>query len=222
MIKVTQTNVSNRGSARLAPILLPLLLLLATALAKPVAAMSLGIGPKAGVNFAGADVDGVDNEDRRTGAVLGVVAEFGVTSPYSLVIEPSYLQRGADFEILGAEARGELDYFEIPVLAKAKFGNLRGVHAYLFLGPSLGLKMDSEGSILGFADPFEEEVATFTVSGQIGAGLAVRLSEYLYLASDLRYSHGFTNALEDDIGTIDSWYSRDIQASASLLFHLTE
>jgi hypothetical protein len=198
------------------------LLLFAGFSAVTAEALSFGAGPKIGASFAGADVDGVEDEERRTGLVIGAVTEFGVTSPYSVVLEPSYLMRGARFDVAGASARGDLDYFEIPVLAKAKFGNLSTAHAFLFLGPSFGFLTSSEGRVGIFTDSFEDQAAGFHVAGDIGAGLAYRLRKYIYVAADLRYSHGFTNALEEDIGTIESWYARDIRAAGSILIHLIE
>lgn len=203
-------------------ILSALALLIAGLSAAPSHALSFGAGPKIGANFAGADVDGVEDEERRTGLSLGAVAEFGVTSPFSLVLEPQYLQRGASFDVLGGDAKGELDYFELPVLAKAKFGSIQTVHAYLFLGPSFGFKTSSEGEVFGVSDSFEDQVASFTVSGDVGGGVAFRVQRYVYLTGDVRYSHGFTNALEDDIGTIESWYSRDIRAAGAVLIHFIE
>lgn len=200
---------------------LPVLALSIAAFQSPSLAVSMGVGPKGGVNFAGADVDDVKNQERRTGASLGLAAEFGVTSPWSLMVEAQYLQRGARFDVVGIEAEGDLDYLEIPVLVKAKFGST-AAHAYAFAGPSLGLKLSSEGRYAGFADAFEEEAATFTISGDVGAGAAYQLSRYVYLNADLRYSHGFTDALEQSIGAIDSWYHRDVRLMAGILFHLTE
>lgn len=205
--------------------LLPILAASLVALQSSSLALSFGVGPKIGASFAGADVeDNIDDEERRTGIGLGLGAEFGVTSPFSLMVEPMYLQRGARFDILGSRARGDLDYFEIPVLAKAKFGSISTAHAYLFLGPSFGLKVSSEGRYLTFKDEFEEDLASFTFSGDVGAGVAYRLQRYVYLSADARYSHGFTDALENPIagGAIDSWYSRDIRLMAAILFHLTE
>lgn len=191
------------------------------ALQLPSHGLSMGVGPKAGVNLGGADVDDVENQERRIGLAGGVMAEFGVTSPYSLVLEALYLQRGARFDILGIEAEGDLDYFEIPALLKAKFGKTSG-HAYVFAGPSFGFRIGSEGRYVGFEDGFEDQVASFALSGDIGAGGAFQVSKYVYLSADARYTHGFTDALEDPIGEIDSWHARDIRLMAGLLFHLTE
>lgn len=201
---------------------LPLALLLTGLAATTAQALSFGVGPKVGANFGSAEIDNVEDVERRTGLALGAMAEFGVTDPLSLVLEPMYLQRGARFDILGARARGDLDYFEIPILAKAKFGDIRTAHAFLFLGPSLGILTASEGRYLGFEDAFEEEFAQFTFAFDVGAGVAYRIARYVYLSADLRYSHGFTDAMEGNIGAIDDWHHRDIRAAGAILFHLME
>lgn len=195
-------------------------LLLAGAI--PASALSFGLGPKLGANFSGAAIDGGTDEERMTGLAVGGMAEFGVTRPFSLVLEPMYLQRGSEFEAGGIAAEGEFGYFEIPLLAKAKFGSLSTAHAYLFLGPSMGIKTSAEGSWGGFSGDFDDETSDIVFSGDIGGGAAFRLRPFVYLSADLRYSHGFSDAFEDPIGSLDSWHHRDIRLTAGLLIHLTE
>ena len=120
-----------------------------------------------------------------------------------------------------ARAKGDLDYLEIPVLLKAKFGALKA-HAYGIVGPSFGFNLDAKGSLGSFSDTFKDQAANLTVSGDIGAGAGFQLSRYVYFTVDGRYSHGFTNALDKDVGDIGDWKARDIRALAGLLIHLTE
>lgn len=186
--------------------------------------LSLGVGPKGGLNMAGAAVeDEPDNQDRRMGVAAGLQAEFGVTNPYSLLVEPMYLQRGARFDVPISDSDAEVDmnYLEVPVLLKAKFGKT-AAHAYLFAGPSLGFLLGSEGAWEGFETELEDNFTGFNLAGDIGVGGAYQVSEFVYVSADARYSHGFLNAVEDDIGTVDSWMTRDIRLMAGLLFHLTQ
>lgn len=192
------------------------------ALPREAEALSFGAGPKLGANFGSAEIDDVNDVESRTGLAVGAMAEFGVTSPFSLVLEPMYLQRGARFDVLGGTARGDFDYLEVPVLAKAKFGSITAAHAYLFLGPSFGFLMSSEGRYAGFTDDFEDQVASFNVSGDVGVGATYRVRPYTYLSADVRYSQGFTNALEEDILAIETWNHRDVRVSAGFLIHLIE
>ena len=103
-------------------------------------AISFGGGAKGGINLGSADIEGHFKNEYRTGLAMGLLGEFGMTTPLSLLIEPSYVQKGAKFNynagILGeVKASGELDYIEIPVLLKAKFGSMK-THAFIFAGPS--------------------------------------------------------------------------------------
>lgn len=202
--------------------LLPTAACLLLAGAIPATALSFGLGPKLGANLSGADIDGGTDEKRMTGLAVGGMAEFGVTSPFSLVLEPMYLQRGADFEVGGISADGEFSYFEVPLLAKAKFGSLSTAHAYVFAGPSMGIKTSAEGSFAGFTGDFDDETSDLVFSGDIGGGAAFRLRPFVYLSADVRYSHGFSNAFEDEIGSLESWHHRDIRLMAGLLIHLIE
>jgi hypothetical protein len=197
-------------------------------LAVPMAAhsLSLGVGPIGGINFGNAAVDNHDETDMRTGLALGGRAEFGVTSPYSLLVEAMYVQKGARFDVSAGpfgsiRAQGDLDYLEIPLLIKAKFGK-QGAHAYLFAGPSMGINLNTEGKFGSLSDTFKDEAASLTFSGDIGLGAAFRVQRYVYLTADVRYSHGFSDALDESVGDIDSWKSRDVRALAGVLIHLSE
>jgi hypothetical protein len=146
-----------------------------------------------------------------------------VTNPFSLLVEPTYVQKGASFGAFGniTSAEGDLDYLEVPVLVKAKFGALKA-HAFAFAGPSFGFNLKTKGSLGDFTSDFKDQAASLAISGDIGAGAGFQLQRYLYLTADVRYSHGFTNALDKSVGDIDSWYARDIRLVGGLLFHLTE
>lgn len=184
-------------------------------------ALSFGVGPVGGINFGNAGVENHDNTDGRQGLALGARAEFGVTSPYSLLVEGMYVQKGARFDVLGVTTRGDFDYVEIPILLKAKFGS-RKSHAFAYLGPSIGINVDTEGKIGSLTGDFEDESASVVYSGDVGIGGEFQVIPYIFLSADVRYSHGFSNALDNSVGDIDSWKSRDIRALVGILFHLTE
>ena len=189
-------------------------------------ALSLGIGALGGINLGDAAVDGHDETTMRTGLALGGRVELGVTSPYSLLIEPQYVQKGARFDVSAGpfgniKARGDLDYLEIPVLLKAKFGATKA-HAYAIVGPSMGINLAAEGSFGSFSDTFKDEAETLTFAGDVGLGAGFQIAPFVYLTGDARYSLGFTDALDKQVGDVDSWKARDIRFLAGVLFHLTE
>lgn len=197
-------------------------LLLAGLALSPVtaSAISFGLGPIGGMNFGDAAVDSHDKTTGRQGLALGGRAEFGVTSPYSLLVEGMYVQKGARFDVLGVTTRGDFDYVEIPVLLKAKFGAQKG-HAFVYAGPSLGINVNTEGKFISFSGDFKDKSASTVISGDVGVGGEFQVIPYVYLSGDVRYSYGFTNALDNSVGDIDSWKSRDVRALVGVLFHLT-
>ena len=183
----------------------------------------MGAGPIGGLNLGNAEVEDYDDTEKRIGLAAGLRLELGVTTPYSLLIEPTYVQRGARFQgdgIFGdVDIEGDLDYIEVPLLLKAKFGAIKS-HAYVFAGPSLGFNLSADGEF-GSVDVDDIEPA-MTISGDVGVGGGFQVAQYVFLNADARYTHGFNNALDDDVGDIESWAARDIRFMLGLLFHITE
>jgi hypothetical protein len=182
-------------------------------------AVSVGIGPKGGMNFGDAAVDSHDETEGRQGLAVGGQIEFGASSPISLQVEPMYVQKGARFDVIGVTTRGDFDYLEIPILIKAKLGP-QAAHLYTFAGPSIGINLNAEGKFGSATGNFEDEAASTVFSGDIGIGGEFQLADRIMLSADIRYSHGFTSALDDAVGDIDDWKSRDIRLMAGLSFNL--
>lgn len=182
-------------------------------------AVSVGIGPKGGMNFGDAAVDGHEKTEMRQGLAIGGQIEFGAANPISLQIEPMYVQKGARFDVVGITTRGDFDYLEIPVLIKAKLGPA-AAHLYTFAGPSIGINLNTEGSFGSLDGNFEDEAASTVFSGDIGIGGEFQVADRVMLSADIRYSHGFTSALDDAVVDIDDWKSRDIRLMAGLSFYL--
>jgi hypothetical protein len=189
--------------------------------ALPARAISLGVGPKGGLNLGNADVEGEETTEGRQGLAVGGMVELGVTSPYSLLVEPMYVQTGARFDLLGATTRGDFDYLEVPILLKAKFGKIAS-HAYLIAGPNIGFNLAAEGRWGNVSDEIKDQAASVVFAGDIGLGGAFAVSQFVYLSADVRYSHGFTNALDETVAGVESWMKRDIRIMAGAMFHLIE
>ncbi len=189
-------------------------------------ALSFGAGPLLGVNFAhaSAEAGGTDiKTEMLTRFAFGARTEFGVTSPFSLLLEPMYLQRGAtpkvDLGPFGTVKSDErLNYLEIPVLAKAKFGSMKA-HGYAFAGPSVGFFLNGETETDGHTSKIDTGITTVHFAGEVGVGGSYQVQEFIYLNADVRYSFGFTNVNDD---SDSKWKSRDIRLMACVLFHLTK
>lgn len=186
-----------------------------------VSALSFGVGPLGGMNFADAAVENHSDTKGRQGLALGAQAEFGVTSPISVLLQPMYVQKGSQFEVVTVTTKAEFDYLEIPVLLKAKFGAMKA-HAFVFAGPSLDINVNSKGSFGALSNTFKDESESLVFSGQVGGGAAFQMLPFVYLSGDVRYCMGFSDALKNSIGDIDSWKSRDVRVMVGLLFHLSQ
>ncbi len=189
-------------------------------------ALSFGVGPLGGLNLGNSSMDVPSGSSVKTeiksGLAIGARAELGVTKPYSLLLEPMYLQRGAveTSTSLGLSSKTEtsMNYLELPILVKAKFGAMKA-HAYVFAGPSLGIFLSGEG-VTGGVTQKADSISTFNFAGEIGAGGSYQVQKFIYLNVDARYSYGFTNT--NDRNDKITWENRDIRIMACVLFHLTE
>ncbi|WP_245895619.1 porin family protein [Flavobacterium album] len=83
--------------------------------------MSPSFGVKGGVNFATLSGSDIDSPDSRTSFHVGVLAEFPLAEIFSIQAEALYSGQGFKFNFAGTDgdkAEYQLDYINVPVLAK--------------------------------------------------------------------------------------------------------
>lgn len=148
-----------------------------------------------------------------TGANVGAFAEFQLHEHFSLQPELAFQVKGfkiredADINLfniplpVGVTSISRFSYVELPLLAKARFGN-ESVQAYLLAGPAVGYavrgKMVNRARAFFEFDLFETEIDLDAVgyertelSGIAGGGLELLLGRGKLLL-EARYQHGFT------------------------------
>jgi opacity protein-like surface antigen len=219
------------------------------------------VGVKGGLNFSnikhGEDLDErFDNLDNpfQIGFNFGLAADIYVGEMFSLYTELMYTQKGESYEGTGTandpvvgqidvmeETEVTLNYLELPVLARFKFGDMSKF--YLNIGPTVGywlggnVEFESErgddtesiDSEIDFKDRDEinqngsqggfvlanEDVNRFEVGGAIGTGVFINNKFNI----DLRYTMGFTsiheNAGEDQD---DTWKNNVLSFSIGYFF----
>lgn len=152
-------------------------------------------GVLAGVNFATTDVSGdsdVDSDvfDRRTGLVVGLFANIPLSDSFSLQPEVLYSQKGAKVEEDPGTFTLEVDYLDIPVLARVTAGGQTGL--VLFAGPSFGFKMRARAKGEFEGETEEEDVSDEVETLDIGliAGVGFQGARFLI---DGRYQWGLSN-----------------------------
>ena len=175
-------------------------------------------GVKAGANIAtmaedGQDVSRNDIKNRSiTGAVVGITYDLNIADIISIQPELLYSQSGGSntYTLLGTTTKSKykINYLEVPVLAKLKFGNSNkeGVGFHIAAGPWVGFALNGHYNSKATAGEtviyeidrdytFDNEDNAKRVNyGMIGAaGLS-----FGHLVFDVRYNYGFNNLLDND------------------------
>lgn len=182
-----------------------------------------GMGGRAVGVFAGPinnfpELKGVETETRLGGA-LGVIAEWGQHGKYSLAFEPMLAWRGPSITN-GAGYEPDLMILEIPILARRNWHFKDHNRLFLFAGPNLAFPMSVEGDIAGGTPLETDDVKPFEFLVDAGLGGTVRFALYWHLIGSVRYSHGFTEVLEDPIGGVDDWKSKNVKFLFGIMHHI--
>lgn len=202
-------------------ILLPALLLLATF---SVAQTQLGF--KTGLQRSGVvsdlSINGYNPAKFISGPQIGLVAEIGFGENFALQPELTYapkgfrIQEGISLDVikipidLGTTLLTKVNYLNIPLLAKYKFGS-GPFKAYLMAGPEVGYAVNgsfkTKARVIIDFTLVEEQinldqagVDRFDVGATLGAGFTVDAGAGDFFM-DARYTRSFTNLV--DVPVID-------------------
>ncbi len=178
----------------------------------------LSLGLRGGLNFG--NVYTTDALNALTpdfqyinGPSIAGVLEYGFSDNFAFQTELAYTRKGFKTNVgtdinlfnvplpVGVTAESRFNYFEVPLLAKVKFGD-EVVHGYITAGPTFGYA--SSGRLVTRANALIEfkvsdtninldaiNYERFEVGGSVGAGIGFNTS-FGELFADARYTHGFT------------------------------
>lgn len=180
-------------------------------------AQKFSIGMKGGGQIANVKAPGViqdlsflpDFQPINT-ANIGIVSEIELHPNFAIQPELSFTTKGfmlnENFDVnlfdvplpVGVKAISKFNYLEMPVLAKAKFGNF-----YLLAGPTFGYALngtlDTRAKLLVEIDLLKTDInldnvgyERWEVGGMAGAGVSVPVFNGGQIFFDARFSHGFT------------------------------
>ena len=175
-------------------------LLLSLFLALPASAQSLpgltSVGVKGGASFATLRGDAPDQDlGYKTGFVGGIYGQAEFIPFFTPRIEVLYVQKGAS-----AEGSYNVDYIEIPVLAKANLPIVSRVFPSLYVGPYIGFPV-SQGFEVDDGDEqddFPEDPFSADYGLVIGTDVDFTLAGKALTLSG-RYDLGLANIADDDI-----------------------
>ena len=205
----------------------------------------VSLGLKGGVNFsniyATQALDQVlpDFESISTYSI-GAVAEVGISEQFAFQSELLFtrkgfgLREGLDVDLLGVPvplgvtAETQINYVEVPLLAKYKFGT-EGISAYITAGPTLGYATSGQintkaNVLLDFniaKTPINLDAINFQrfeIGGAAGAGLAMQTGMGQFFI-DARYNIGFTQLYDIPLVN-EKLRNRGISLSAGFLVPL--
>jgi hypothetical protein len=205
-----------------------------------VAQVQLGL--QAGANFTDVTMDptqeGMETSSR-TGFLFGGVLFYSFSPIFGLQVEPAYVQKGAAVDMslseggtVQAEATLTADYFDIPVLLKASFGD-GPVKPYLLGGATIGFllgdamlvldKITADGEDVTNMIPEDEREEKVDVKSTdfiltLGGGIIIPLGQ-VNIFAEAQYNLGLSD-VNDDSDDDTTIKSTGIQIKAGVLFPL--
>ena len=178
------------------------------------------IGGKIGLNLA-TYIGDTDESFMDKGSVLGFqiggVIELGITDRFSIQPELVYIRKGVSDEftldVLGDVAMTEsdfkLNYIELPILGKLKFGAPESTNFFVTAGPTFGYatggeidtEITFEGETMESSDDIEfsdnDGFRRFELGAAVGAGINIPSGSGNFFG-EIRYAIGITNLNDDD------------------------
>ena len=174
------------------------------------------VGITGGLNFSEADQSSFyySKASPSPGYVIGGILDYPITKNLSLLIEPTYSEKGTSaqptrYQDNISKITFDLSYFEMPFLLKYAVGH--DLRPYLLLGTTFGFNLSSSlgAEVRGpWFGQLEVEtgagnaVRNLECSVEFGGGLSYQLDEYLAIFIEARYAHAISNALRHGIAVV--------------------
>jgi len=181
----------------------------------------IAIGPRLGINIANFGGDDADGADALVGLQIGATAQININEMFAFQPELMYFQKGTQqsFDFFGQsfDIETRLNYFEVPLLVKAMFGDSEGLQFFATAGPSLGFGINGKVTADGESEDidFDDGLKRLDIGLSIGAGVQLPAGPGTF-TGDLRYLLGLTS-LDDTDDDVDV-KNRGIGLSVGYLF----
>jgi hypothetical protein len=135
--------------------------------------------------------------DWKLGLAIGGFVDIGIRDTFSFQPEVLFMQKGAttDDPFLDESVSINLDFIEIPLLAKMTFAGTGRARPFVVFGPGLGF--NTSASIDDF--DIDEDVESMDFSLIFGGGVSVGAAIF-----EARYDLGLTDLASDPAGSVKS------------------
>ncbi len=165
----------------------------------PDQAVAQQAGVKAGVSVSNLsfnpDYGARSAAERKTGVTGGIFVVAPVRQRLALQLEALVSQQGAR-EVFRFGDAVKLTYLDVPVLARIRAFSAAGGSAYVFSGPTVGLRLSAKYDD-GEVEDISDDIERFNVGWTAGVG-----AEVGRVVIDVRYTWGLTTLItEGDTGS---------------------
>ncbi|RQO74205.1 PorT family protein [Pedobacter sp. KBW06] len=150
-----------------------------------VKAQKIELIPKAGISISKQSISNMNGEKNKVGFTAGLGVNFQVAkSDFSIQPELNYVSEGTKIKNGNITVKQNLNYLELPVLAKYSFGPV-----YVNAGPSISLLLSDKDKLQAF---YGGKVQKLDFGIQMGAGVAIPAGPGKFIV-DGRYALGLTD-----------------------------
>lgn len=155
----------------------------------PAGAQGLEFGVKAGVSLSDMAFGGEDIAlERRTGLLAGGFVMAPIAGRLSLQAEAIYVTKGAALDAPFI-SEVDLDYLELPVLARARIAG----PFFAVAGPAFAYRLRARGRTTFLGETEEADLSDEFEPWDVGLAAGAGLTIWRRLEVEVRYTHGLRN-----------------------------
>ncbi len=172
------------------------------------------IGPRVGVNLS--NVSNVDNSKTLAGLAIGLTSTYSINETSGLTLDLLYSKEGYTVDPNDVK----FSYLRIPIYYDLFFGKLgEAIRPKIYVGFAPGFLLDAKVND-EVADKSQFSSVDFPFSG--GFGVNVRVSNRIWLNSDLRGFLSLNDVRAKSYQAGDAKHNNNIQLSVGLAYGLTK
>lgn len=170
-------------------------LLLALVVSSTADAEDITVGFKGGLNLADLTGESIMNNEMKPAFGGGIFFNYAFSDIISVQPEILFMMKGTKHETI-ENMSYNINYFDIPVLAKLSVPTEGAFVPSFFAGPSFGLLVSAKEKMPDEERDVKEYLKTMDIGLVFGAGADYKVGNGCIIL-DFRYSFGLTNILDD-------------------------
>ena len=155
-------------------------------------AQGVKFGVKGGISLTNLTGDDIEDNSSKVGFLVGGFAEIKLTEKFAIQPELLFATQGTKFEADGDDLKYNLNYLNVPVMAKFYVADKFSLEA----GPQIGFLLSAKAK----AGDEDEDVKDFFKSVDFGVNFGAGYDFTENLSAGVRYNLGLANILDTEEG----------------------